>query len=49
MLYRMTLLIVGASNTSIIVVNSPVAFKRGGVSPALLRFYDSAFYSIFAR
>jgi hypothetical protein len=37
MLYRMALVIVGASNTAITVVNSPVAHKRGGASLALVR------------
>jgi hypothetical protein len=43
MLYRMPLAIFGAINTRITVVKSPVAHKRGGASPALLRLYDSAF------
>jgi hypothetical protein len=33
MVYLMTLVIVGATNTDITVVNSPVAHKRGGASP----------------
>lgn len=34
MLYLMTLVIVGATNTDITVVNGPVAHKRGGASPS---------------
>jgi hypothetical protein len=32
MVYLMTLVIVGATNTDITVVNGPVAHKRGGAS-----------------
>jgi hypothetical protein len=39
MLYKMTLVIVGASNTDVTVVNGPVALLRGGAIPvALVRF-----------
>jgi hypothetical protein len=34
MVYLMTLVIVGASNADITVVNGPVAHKRGGASPS---------------
>jgi len=35
MVYAMTLVILGASNTEVTAVNSPVALMRGGASPAL--------------
>jgi hypothetical protein len=34
MVYLMTLVIVGAINTDVTVVNGPVAHKRGGASPS---------------
>jgi hypothetical protein len=35
MLYRMALVILGVNGIEITVVDSPVAFRRGGASPCL--------------
>ena len=46
MTYIMALVIEGASNTQITVVNGPVALRRGGASPVtLVRFIS---YRVFA-
>ncbi len=48
MMYVMALVISGADNTLVTVVNGPVALRRGGESPVtLVRFISYRVFAVF--